>query len=204
LFGRAVPSPAGDFQAGLQIAHLAFWIGDRRLILDGLRLADVMEWAEGEIRSRGLDPAALRKPLHFSIPPHPVAEGGRFAWHGRESEFSELAGHYVLASESLEDLRSRLNGSEVRCWPHHFDIATLIDLGEGRSVGAGMSPGDEGNSQPYFYVNVWPYPKPEKLPPLPVGRWNTEGWTGAVLTGRDGVRDFLQSATSILISLAKE
>jgi hypothetical protein len=204
LFGHVIPAPGGDFQAGLQIAHLALWIGDARLVLDGLTLEDAIEWAEGAVRSRGLDPAAIRKPLHFTLPAHPVADGARFAWHGYERQFEELASYYALASDSLDPVREKWNGSPVRCWPHHFDIATLIDLGEGRSVGAGMSPGDEATPDPYFYVNVWPYPKPDTLPALTVGRWNTEGWTGAVLQGRERVGEFLESAASSLISIAKD
>jgi len=76
----------------------------------------------------------------------------------------------------------------VRCWPHHFDIATLIALDPGmnpetaRSIGVGLSPGDAGRPHPYFYVTLWPYPKDRELPALEGGGvWNTEGWTGAVL-----------------------
>ena len=204
LFGHPIGSPSGEFQAGLQIAQLALWIGDHHVLLDGLTLADALEWAGSQVQSLGLDPAGLSKPLHFTIPTHPVAEGARFAWHAHQRAFEELGGWYALAYELLEEVREKNNGSSVRCWPHHFDIATLIDLGEGRSVGAGLSPGDESSPEPYFYVNVWPYPAPDRLPALQHGRWNTQGWTGAVFAGRDGAREFLEEATTNLISLAKD
>jgi hypothetical protein len=55
------------------------------------------------------------------------------------------------------------------------------------SVGIGLSPGDEGIAEPYFYVTPWPPPPPaEELPRLSTGgRWHRAGWTGAVLTGSD-------------------
>jgi hypothetical protein len=78
--------------------------------------------------------------------------------------------------------------SPVRCWPHHFDLATLLTFpatspgGEPSSVGVGMSPGDESQPGPYFYVNGWPHPDPDALPRLDgAGHWNAEGWVGAVL-----------------------
>ena len=46
----------------------------------------------------------------------------------------------------------------VRCWPHHFDMATLFNLGEDRSIGVGFSPGDESYDEPYFYCTPWPPP----------------------------------------------
>jgi hypothetical protein len=63
------------------------------------------------------------------------------------------------------------------------------DGDEAPSLGLGLSPGDEGIPEPYFYVTPWPPPGPgEPLPDLPApGRWHREGWTGAVLTGTEVV-----------------
>ncbi len=59
--------------------------------------------------------------------------------------------------------------SAVRCWPHHFNIATYVFLETGnpetaRGVGVGMSPGDEGYGERYFYINGWPHLDASKLP----------------------------------------
>ena len=77
----------------------------------------------------------------------------------------------------------------MRCWPHHFDVASLItldagaDAEEARTIGVGFSPGDGSYDQPYFYVTPWPYPEADDLPSLAGGaHWHTEGWIGAVLT----------------------
>ena len=85
----------------------------------------------------------------------------------------------------------RSNASEVRCWPHHFDIATVANLGprngnegsdQARSIGIGVSPGDEHYAQPYAYVS--PSPRFDRLPDPPKpGRWHTDGFFGAVATG---------------------
>jgi hypothetical protein len=73
----------------------------------------------------------------------------------------------------------------VVVWPHHFDLASLVTLsGSGEhatTIGLGFSPGDAGIDEPYFYVTPWPAPEAATLPALTIGRWNTEGWTGAVL-----------------------
>src|SRR4029079_17809264 len=105
--------------------------------------------------------------------------------------------------------------SPVRCWPHHFDLATLLQLdgpaaGEsGRSIGAGFSPGDGERQEPYLYVTPWPYPAEPALPTLAGGgSWHREGWLGAGLpasrivgagsTGaqRRQVESFLDSAVA--------
>jgi hypothetical protein len=76
--------------------------------------------------------------------------------------------------------------SSVRCWPHHFDIAILLTVAPGKTVGLGLSPGDSSYAEPYWYVTPYPYPKNPELPPLPEGgRWHTEGFFAAVLRGSD-------------------
>jgi hypothetical protein len=82
----------------------------------------------------------------------------------------------------------------VRCWPHHFDVATLVELEAGhaesaRSIGVGFSPGDESYAQPYWYVSPWPRPDPATLPQAPMpGHWHTQGFTALVATGDDIVK----------------
>ena len=67
--------------------------------------------------------------------------------------------------------------------------ATLVSLEEGpnaRTIGVGVSPGDQYYAQPYAYVTPWPRFDGDKLPdPPPPGHWHTEGFFGAVLTGDD-------------------
>jgi hypothetical protein len=79
----------------------------------------------------------------------------------------------------------------VRCWPHHFDIAILVGLEEGhaesaRSIGIGVSPGDEYYAEPYAYVSPYPRPDVSGLPALPPGgRWHTRDFFAAVATASD-------------------
>ena len=118
----------------------------------------------------------LKRP-DVELPDHMVARGGRF--DADMTHLAELSRYYSDAALLLEDLGS------VRCWPHHFDIATLIALGEGRTIGVGLSPGDAAFPEPYYYVTPWPYPDASTLRSLQHGRWNTIGWTGAVLTATE-------------------
>jgi hypothetical protein len=86
------------------------------------------------------------------------------------------------------------NAAPVRCWPHHFDIATLVEVAAGKTVGFGMDPGDVYYTEPYFYVNMYPFPSAPPTTTLPIGgSWHSREWIGAVLPGsrleRDGQRE---------------
>ena len=157
--------------------------------LVGLTLDDAYAWLESELAGAlGRDGLRLGRP-EYEIPPRGTAKGAPLGG-APEAALVELEAWFENAAGVLDGLASQDdNATPVRCWPHHFDIATLFvldpELGpeEGRSVGVGFSPGDVATPQPYWYVTPYPDPGTYDLPELPGGYWNTEGWFGAVLPG---------------------
>jgi hypothetical protein len=187
---------AGGLRIALRVEDLTLHAIDgnglatRSFALPGRTIADAHAWL-GEVSAQaGLDVARLTARKHYTIPPHPVASGSAFsAGGGRELE--ELSHYWADAAVVLEELVARTTGaSAVRTWPHHFDIATLIELpgGPRRTIGVGQSPGDDSYGQPYWYVGPYPYPPVTNLPALAgSGHWHTEGWVGAALAAGDYV-----------------
>jgi len=206
------------FRAGLRPSPPALLLGGgggeilRELPLDGRALEDAYEWMREQVED--LLGRCLDQPLERpgELPQHPIASGAPCSFAVPEA-CAEIGRYFANADRLLRQIRERNpEASPVRCWPHHFDIATLIALDAGadpeqaRSIGVGLSPGDERFSEPYFYVLPWPAPKND-LPELAGGGWwHTEGWTGAVLeasrfTGAGAaqarqVGDFLNSAVT--------
>lgn len=192
------PMPAASpFRFALRVRELSLVVTDdlaraERAVfsLHGQTRTDALAWMRHEAERRGLDGERLRSRLHFSIAPHPTDEGRPFE-RATNGTLGELASWYADASLVLEKTRQGIaNAGPVRCWPHHFDIATLVRLPSGgalQTIGVGLSPGDESYQEPYYYVS--PYPMPERRPrALSVGRWHTAGWSGAVLVGSDIVK----------------
>jgi len=151
-------------------------------------LADGLVWLAGAVaRVVGGPERPLARPVH-ELPPSPVGDGAPFA--AEPDALAELSSWYANASRLLADVARAPGASPVRCWPHHFDIATLLhqDGGSGdeaRSNGVGLSPGDGSYAEPYWYVTPWPYPKDQQAPPLSAGHWHTSGWFGAVFTASE-------------------
>jgi len=126
----------------------------------------------------------------YEMPSHPVGEGQPFA-DPDTKRLKELARWYANASRLAKIVsENTLGASPVRCWPHHFDIATLVTLDPpgtdpetARSIGFGLSPGDASYDEPYFYINPWPFPeKRDGHGDLAGGaHWHAEGWFGGVL-----------------------
>ncbi len=221
LAGHSIP---GDrpFRAALQLAELRLLLlgadGDvmTSLVLSGETCAAGAAWLAREIEARfGLQLEEGLKLPGYDLPRHAVQEGAPFEATGEA--FAELARYYAAAHAELGAIAGRTEAaSDVRCWPHHFDLATLVtvetaeDGSAAKTIGLGLSPGDGSYAEPYWYVSPWPYPDAARaLAPLASGaHWHREGFTAAILTssawlagGPDAdqptrLRDFLDGAAA--------
>ena len=192
------PVPAREpFRIGLCLARLTlvdFEDGSAEekasFPLTRRRRADALDWLRERVEAAGLEPARLHSALHFSIAKHPTDTDGTFELTD-DGSFDELARRYAQANQLLGEWRLMIAGAgPVRCWPHHFDIATLVRLPAGgrfETIGVGLSPGDASFAEPYYYVG--PSAVPTVMPrPLTVGYWHTDGWWGGALTASEIVR----------------
>jgi hypothetical protein len=201
-------------------ARLGLWFADLTLALiegdatspqDVFPLAgrcdpDACAWLMGHAGMRNLDPAALDAPLPYMLAERPG--GGTYAVDAKA--LGQLATWFSNAKGALDEVRTEivaqnLDAPPVRCWPHHFDLDTLVTVAPGRTTGVGFEPGDDYYDEPYFYVSVSPAPDVGRLPALPpIGHWHTKHFTAAIapaqriLAARDPGADvaaFLRAAT---------
>jgi len=214
------PLPDGS-RLCLNVASLALGWGDREntvwLSLGGHTDGQVRQWLGEQLAKQGLDADALDAPAPYTLTLNATYDAATLS-----DGLAELAVWFANADVSLGRIRAnmkerKLDVSEVRCWPHHFDLASLISFparnGETGYVGAGLSPGDGYYDEPYFYVSAYPRPDPATLPKLPeLGRWHTHDFTAAVapahrvLAGdnREAATDgFLSAAVDQAILLLK-
>jgi hypothetical protein len=209
LASRDVP---GDppFRIGVRIADLTLCMlsgGDRLLgtmPLHGRTIDEAASWIRERIADSGADAARFTLARHYAIPHHAVDDGAPFD-ASDAAAFVQLGAWFELGASTLGRVREASGSSEVRCWPHHVDIATLVTVAPDRTVGVGLEPGDVYYGEPYFYVNMHPQPPREALsaPLAGGGCWHTHEWLGAVLPGsriaapetlREQVDSFLDSA----------
>ena len=213
-------------RVGLRLADLTLFIlkdtqkVSSEIRLKGKTLHQGFEWVTATYASitgaQPEQPFALRE---YEMPPHPVQQSAVFSPEP-PAAFQEYQHWFANGHHMLQELtRNWPQASPVRCWPHHFDIGSLIifdqhqSAEEARSVGCGLSPGDTTYPEPYWYVNPWPYPEKSLLPNLKLGKWHTEGWIGAILTATDlveggsvplqpdRVHQFLHAATQACFSI---
>jgi hypothetical protein len=213
--------------ARLQAHHAAQWLARAARAYvppqpdDGRTDAQARQWLGEHLGARGLDARALDASSPYEMPAHAVTKGGAYGVEDVADALVELAAWFANAEHSLVRVQRQMIGrkltvSDVRCWPHHFDLATLISFPTRGTdvtgyVGAGLSPGDEYYDEPYFYVSVYPKPHSASLPRLPtLGHWHTYEFTAAVAPAHqivaannqeDEVDEFLRGTVDVAIKI---
>ena len=221
-FGGLASHPLPDgTRLGLRLVDLtlALFTTDARapqdvFTLDGRCDTDACAWLMGHAGMRNLDPGALDVPLPYMLADRP--DGGTYAVDAET--LGQLAAWFSNADATLCAVRDemsarKLDAPPVRCWPHHFDLDTLVTVAPGRTSGVGFEPGDDSYDEPYFYVSVYPAADVGSLPALPpVGHWHTANFTAAIapaqriLAAPDqgaAVAAFLRAATDATIAALK-
>lgn len=203
LLSQPLATKGGAIRIGLGLADLRLMVvrgpaAGATFTLNGKSDAEAGEWVDASLKAAGLAPASDVK-LPYDMPDHAVAKGARYGVGAEAAAIAELARWFGAAADALGEAGARLRNirpgpGPIACWPHHFDIATVIQLEAGpaesaRSIGIGLSPGDEFYAQPYWYVSPSPKLDASALPPPPVpGHWHTQGFTAAVATGADTLK----------------
>ncbi len=171
------------------------WLEDERIV-DRLHVGDTDElgvnaWVDQHLARAGLvSIAEAQMPYTLEATPDFVTLADM------DREVRILGDWFAVAHEVLTEIvctfgKIAVRPPSIRCWPHHFDLAVLLQLDAGdaevaRSVGVGLSPGDEHYDQPYFYCSPWPISEATLLPELPPPlRWHTEGFTSAIALAVD-------------------
>ncbi|MEM8915999.1 MAG: hypothetical protein AAGC83_09180, partial [Pseudomonadota bacterium] len=159
-----------------------------RFDLTGRSVVEAGGWLDGELSGRN-----LKTTSGIDIPYDLPEEAAAIHVFEDVDELAALAAWFDLAHVCLSQFASSITDlrpgpSPVRCWPHHFDIATYVALETGdpesaKGIGVGLSPGDEAYDQPYIYVNPWPHLDSDHLPEAPKpGHWHSQGFVGAIAT----------------------
>jgi hypothetical protein len=130
---------------GLRIPDLTLSILDTNdaLPLDGRAESEVRAWLGSKLQARGYDAAKLDGPLPYDMPHNVVALGARYSIEELIDPLNAIAVWFANGNAMLSAIRDglvtrKLKAPEVRCWPHHFDMDSLIHVGGSRAVGSGF------------------------------------------------------------------
>lgn len=193
-----LPPEAGGVRFALSIAQFKIIMyrdgaPEWELPLNGITHRALGARLQQQLNDLGLEGSAIHGDIPYKLQHPRLSAGQPYGGADLAKPLLALEAWFAGSAKLLEEERGGWSHispgpSPVRCWPHHFDLATLVQLDAGdpkeaRSIGFGMSPGDETYSRPYLYINPWPRPEDTAaLPSAPPGaQWHTEGFFSLVL-----------------------
>ncbi|MGI9328835.1 MAG: hypothetical protein ACR2PZ_26705 [Pseudomonadales bacterium] len=179
------------FQLGFNFSTASLlWLVDNAIV-ERLELSSQSEQSVGEWVDAHLIDAGMLATEHAQMPYELDVQTSYSDFAHLQQQTAVLGQWYDYANNALQSVvethgSQAITPATVRCWPHHFDIATLFALEDGdpesaRSIGVGLSPGDGSYAEPYFYCTPWPPPEIASLPKLaPPLDWHTQGFVSII------------------------
>jgi hypothetical protein len=165
-----------------------------RLPLNGLTVEEISHNLRGHLDDVKLDGDQLLPITQFEIPSHAVDRGAPFE-KPDEADLEQWARWLSNAEGMLEYVAPIFPwASQIRIWPHHFDMGLFIPITRGnnatdlQSISLGLAIGDDEVDVPYFYINHWSKDSisyPATNPSIRTGYWHDSGWKGFVLSARN-------------------
>jgi len=166
---------------------LEWWLngGDKiKLSLHGITHKEIIDW----IRELGVK-NGITKPyryqMHYELPYHPITDDYIFYLENKQ-RLSEIMHYRIMAHLALEDVLQNMKPhSEIRVWPHHFDIASIYSFNKSKNhtIGLGMAIPDEISPEFYFYAKGYAGEQHldiSEVSKLQYGRWD-RNFNGAVM-----------------------
>ncbi len=155
------------------------------LPLDGVIHDNVLNWISTTAIKANIK-KKYQYSFHYELPyPLPAKE---YAFTlTNQSKLEELVNYRILAQQVLDSfLKSNQLKSDIRIWPHHFDLGAFAQLNDSSEIAIGIGLGipDTLVNEYYFYISA--YKGHEGLvtngfSSLTKGKWYNNGFKGALL-----------------------
>ncbi|MBD3636495.1 MAG: hypothetical protein HUJ25_04065 [Crocinitomicaceae bacterium] len=163
-----------------------FWRKKNRLIskldLHGSKHKDVMRWFKIITLDNNLP--ELKYEFKYELPYEPITDEFRFELISQE-DLNKNINILNSAQQVFEQFLTENNlSSEIRVWPHHFDMGIYTKVSGDLHLGIGLAIPDDMVDGFYYYVFGWKNGEQVNTSDkdmLENGRWISSKWNGAVL-----------------------
>jgi hypothetical protein len=155
--------------------------------LDKVTHNQVLEWINLQLKGREYD-SSYKYSLHYDIGYGIDIDNYSFPEANNE-ELQKIANHLNVAQSAMQDIleKKKLN-SEIRVWPHHFDLGAYTVISETLSLGFGLAIPDSGIDDFYYYISGYKGNdtlETKNFQKLENGEWQTGEWKAGTLRACD-------------------
>lgn len=181
------------------------------LYLGGSRHDAILFWIQEQADLHGIE-GDFDFDLHYELP-YPAMEMDMVFPEEDSNELQRLADLRSTVQNALSIVLNPIAAAqEIRVWPHHYDIGSMIITGVEdnvllSSIGVGMALPDPMVDDLYLYTSAWRRDGADldNMPKLTQGIWRNPDWNGATLPASElseaEMVTFFQETIGILAQL---
>lgn len=199
----------GNLQLGLNYKNFSLEILNAGGVVNTLELngkghGDIMAWIKSELVNQGHNDTYAYS-FHYDLPYDEINNDTVYTLTSA-GEMADIAGRLTLALEGFSEfLTENQLESEVRVWPHHFDLGFYTEINNGKSLfmGGGLAVPDSLVDDLYYYTTGWKSGQSVETKTYgdrKNGVWR-EDWNGGVLpssnAGVNVLKSFLNESLNV-------
>lgn len=134
--GALAGRPVDGLRAALRVRDITWLVLDdaggirAQLAAAGRTVAGGMSWLRDILNEHGLPGGRLHTST-YEMPDHPLGRGAPLSAEDVDGLASLADGFAAAHAQVGAAVAGHAGASEVRVWPHHFDLASLISLESG-------------------------------------------------------------------------
>lgn len=155
------------------------------LKLEGATHSEIVKWVTETAIKAGIKKTYSYN-FHYELPYARITDDYTFKLHDVQ-KLQQLTDYLILAQHTLEIfLKDQQLHSDIRIWPHHFDIGAFASFKNktGFAVGLGLAIPDSMINDYYFYLSGYKGHNgidTSDFGSLTQGKWYNNGFKGAAL-----------------------
>lgn len=184
LLGRALNETGDSLSLNFNNFSLE-WNSDSKsaFLLAGKSHQAAVDWISSKVNEAGIS-IPYNYQFHYEMDNPTDMNSYSFPQINQE-EINRISGLLSIAQNSIGSTltKQKLN-SEIRIWPHHFDIGAYAIVSDNLAIGFGLAIPDGGINEFYYYISGYKgedYIETKNFKPLSIGEWQTEDWKAGTL-----------------------
>ena len=184
LYSRLLSEKEGQLSLNLKTFSLVWTRGDKKseFALNGKTHLEARTWVKTETKASIFMIYIYH--LHYELP-YPAISDDYVYKLSSKPEMKKVANLFDVSQVAFEKvLKKQELESELRVWPHHFDMGAYATIRDSLALGFGLAIPDDKVDDFYYYVSGYEGKdsiETEGFKTLSIGEWQSGEWNAATL-----------------------
>jgi len=186
LFSRPL-NLAGDKLALDFSSFSLVWYSNKEIFnslgLDKVTHNQALDWINFQLKANGFN-SKLNYSFHYDLGYEIKMDDYSFP-EADQKELQKISNYFSVAQSAMQKVLEKQNlASDIKVWPHHFDLGAYVVISETLSLGFGLAIPDSGIDDFYYYISGYKGNdtlETKNFQKLENGEWQTGEWKAGTL-----------------------